>query len=173
MSNDKQLSDKHNRNADPITGEPGAHPVGTGVGAAGAGATGAAIGGAVGGPLGAVVGAAVGAVVGGLGGKAVAESIDPTVENDYWRNNYASRSYYEQGHTFEDYQPAYRTGYEGYGRYYETGKTYDQVEPQLRSDYEKSHGRTGLAWEKAKHATREAWDRAESSVSGNTNYSGR
>jgi hypothetical protein len=49
-------------NADPISGEPGAHPIGTGVGAAGGAAAGAAVG-AAGGP----VGAAVGGVVGGSG----------------------------------------------------------------------------------------------------------
>ena len=43
-------------NRDPISGAPGAHPVGVGAGAAGGGATGAAVGGAVGGPVGAVVG---------------------------------------------------------------------------------------------------------------------
>lgn len=65
-------------NLDPITGEPGAHPVGTGVGAvAGGVATGAAIG-TVAGPLGTAIGAAAGAVVGGLAGKGVAEQIDPT-----------------------------------------------------------------------------------------------
>ncbi len=41
-------------NADPITGEPGAHPVGTGLGAVGGAATGATVG-ALGGPVGAVV----------------------------------------------------------------------------------------------------------------------
>lgn len=56
---------------DPITGEPGAHPVGVGVGALGAGAAGAVIG-AVLGPIGAVIGAAFGAVAGGLAGKEVA-----------------------------------------------------------------------------------------------------
>ena len=60
MADDKDL------NRDPITGAPGSHPVGTGLGAAGGGAAGAAIGTAVGGPVGAVVGAAAGAVVGGL-----------------------------------------------------------------------------------------------------------
>lgn len=44
-------------NRDPITGEPGSHPVGTGVGAAGAGLAGAAAGMAVGGPVGGVIGA--------------------------------------------------------------------------------------------------------------------
>src|SRR5204863_3392131 len=41
-------------NRDPITGEPGSHPVGTAVGGAGGAATGAAVGGALGGPVGAV-----------------------------------------------------------------------------------------------------------------------
>jgi phage tail tape-measure protein len=65
------------RNPDPITGEPGAHPVGTGVGATGGALAGAAIG-AVGGPVGMAAGALVGAVTGGIVGKEVAESIDPT-----------------------------------------------------------------------------------------------
>lgn len=66
-------------NADPITGEPGAHPVGTGVGAAGGAVAGAAVG-AIGGPVGAIVGGAVGAVVGGLAGKGAAEAVNPTEE---------------------------------------------------------------------------------------------
>ena len=69
---------KGSLNRDPITGEPGAHPVGTGVGAAAGGvAAGAAVG-SVAGPIGTAVGAAVGAVAGGLAGKGVAEKIDPT-----------------------------------------------------------------------------------------------
>ncbi len=56
---------------DPITGEPGAHPLGVGVGAVGAGLAGAAIG-MVAGPVGALIGAAIGAVAGGLAGKEVA-----------------------------------------------------------------------------------------------------
>src|SRR3954447_11610765 len=56
-------------NRDPITGEPGAHPVGAGVGAAVGGAATGAAAGAVAGPVGAVVGAVAGGVVGGLAGK--------------------------------------------------------------------------------------------------------
>jgi uncharacterized protein (TIGR02271 family) len=67
-------------NRDPITGTPGAHPVGTGVGAiAGGVAAGAAVG-TVAGPIGTAVGAAVGAVAGGLAGKGVAEEVDPTID---------------------------------------------------------------------------------------------
>ena len=106
MAKPKSDTRKELLNEDPISGAPGSHPVGTGIGAALGGATAGAAAGAAGGPIGAVVGATVGAVVGGYGGKAVAESIDPTVETAYWRENYRTRSYYEPNLPFEDYEPA-------------------------------------------------------------------
>ncbi len=66
-------------NADPLTGEPGAHPVGVGLGAAGTALVGAAIG-ALAGPLGVIAGTTLGAVAGGLLGKEAAESANPTAE---------------------------------------------------------------------------------------------
>ena len=159
MSNDKILDDRNDANLDPITGEPGAHPVGTGVGAAGAGTIGTVVGAVVGGPVGAAIGAVVGSVAGGLAGKSAAEKINPTVEDDYWRNNHTSQPYFDKAHDYNDYQPAYQAGYEGYGRYGATGRTYDDAEPDLRSDYEKDIGGAGLAWDKAKYATKDAWHR--------------
>ncbi|CAN5487748.1 hypothetical protein BH09PSE5_BH09PSE5_37720 [soil metagenome] len=73
-----QAPDVDAENRDPISGEPGAHPVGTGLGAAAGGmAAGAAVG-TMAGPVGTAIGAAVGAIVGGLAGKGVAEKVDPT-----------------------------------------------------------------------------------------------
>src|SRR6476469_6042010 len=112
MSDDKKTVKEPDANLDPLSGETGAHPVATGIGAASAGAAGAAIGGAVGGPVGAVVGAVVGAFGGGLAGKGVGEAIDPTVADAYWQSNYSSRPYVDTRATYDDYQPAYRTGYE-------------------------------------------------------------
>lgn len=166
-SDEKKLYDANDANPDPITGQPGAHPVGTGVGAAGAGAVGAVVGGIVGGPIGAAVGTVIGAVAGGLAGKSAAEQVNPTVEEEYWRSNYASRPYVESNQSYEDYQPGYRTGYEGYRRYGNAGRTYDEVEPDLRSEYETQHGGAGLTWEKAKHATKDAWERLETALPGN------
>lgn len=157
-------------NRDPISGQPGAHPVGTGIGAAGVGAVGAVVGGVIGGPVGAVVGSAVGAVAGGLIGKGAAESVDPTVEDAYWREQHSSRPYYEKGRTYDDYQPAYRTGYEGYTRHGVSGKTFEDAEPDLRKDYDThrtTQGRDqGFTWDKAKHAARDAWDRVDNTVRG-------
>jgi uncharacterized protein (TIGR02271 family) len=142
-------------NPDPITGAPGSHPIGTGVGAAGAGAAGAALG-SMAGPVGTVVGAVVGAVAGGLAGKGVAESIDPTAEDAYWRENYKTRPY-AKGAEYTQLAPAYRYGWESRQRY--AGKNFDEIEPNLRSDWERQHGSAGMAWDKAKMAVRDSWDR--------------
>ena len=152
-------------NPDPITGAPGSHPVGTGIGAAGAGAAGAAIG-AVAGPVGAAVGAVVGAVAGGLAGKSAAEGINPTAEDAYWRENYQARPYYSSDYSYDDYSPAYRYGYESRSRY--PGKQYGDVENDLSSGWDRFKGKSRLGWEKAKLATRDAWDRVEHSVPGSS-----
>lgn len=80
LSSTANVGNDGSANRDPITGTPGAHPVGTGVGAlAGGAAAGAAVG-TVAGPVGTAIGAAVGAVAGGLAGKGVAEQVDPTID---------------------------------------------------------------------------------------------
>jgi uncharacterized protein (TIGR02271 family) len=150
--------DQHDANRDPLSGESGAHPVGTGLGAAGAGAIGTAIGGVVGGPIGAVIGAAIGSVAGGLAGKSAAEAINPTVEEEYWSQNYNSRPYVEPDRIYQDYQPAYQTGYEGFTRYADNGKSYEEVEPELQREYETNYAASsGLPWEAAKPAARDAY----------------
>lgn len=158
MMNSKTSIDKQEAqaaNRDPITGAPGAHPVGAGLGAAAGGLTGAAIG-TVGGPIGAVVGAAVGAVAGGLAGKAAAESVDPTIESAYWKDHYMQRPYVESEALFTDYEPAYRYGWESAERY--RGRTIDEVERDLGRDWETRRGTSKLTWNKARAATRDAWD---------------
>src|SRR5262245_54629642 len=70
-------------NLDPITQEPGSHPLGTAAGSAAGAAAGAALGSAVG-PAGTVVGGTIGAIAGGIAGHKVAESVNPTVEEGYW-----------------------------------------------------------------------------------------
>lgn len=171
--NNPQNPQSADNNPDPITGEPGSHPVGTGVGAAGAGAAGAAIGGAVGGPIGAVIGAAVGAVAGGYAGKGVAESIDPTAEDGYWRGAHANASYADSSYSYDDYAPAYRTGYDGYARHRANRTSFNDAENDLAASYEKTKGASRLGWDKAKHATRAAWDRVERALPGDADGDGK
>ena len=162
-------------NPDPITGEPGAHPVGVGVGAAGGGATGAAIGTAVGGPVGTVVGAVVGAIAGGLTGKGFAEGLDPTAEDAYWRANHGTQPF-AKDRTYDQFAPAYRTGYTGYASHGTAGTTFEAAEPKLRHEYESGKAsvsnaahtvadKTEVAWDEAKHAAKAAWHRVENSTS--------
>jgi hypothetical protein len=153
-------------NRDPLTGAPGAHPVGTGLGAAAGGMAAGAAAGTVAGPVGTLAGAAVGAVLGGLAGKAAGEAIDPTVEDAYWKHSYAGEPYYESGFTYDDYAPAYRTGYNGRTQF--AGRKFNDVERDLESSYNRAKGASKLTWEKAKHATRAAWDRVERSTSNNS-----
>jgi len=148
-------------NRDPLTGAPGAHPVGTATGAVAGGIAAGAAAGTVAGPVGTVVGAAVGAVVGGLAGKGIAEQIDPTREDAYWRDNYSSRPYVSGG-SYDDYGPAYSYGVNSYSKY--AGRDFDDVESDLSRDWDSARGKSSLTWERAKHATRDAWKRVSDSV---------
>jgi hypothetical protein len=154
--------DKGSANRDPITGAPGSHPVGTGLGAAAGGMAAGAAAGTVAGPVGTVVGAAVGAVVGGLAGKGIAEKIDPTIEEAYWRENYMSRPYVNKSYSYDDYGPAYMYGVDNYSRY--QGRKFEDVEAELGRDWQRAKGKSRLAWEDAKHATKDAFHRASDAV---------
>lgn len=159
--------DEHdkNLNLDPITDAPGAHPVGTGVGAALGGAAAGAAAGALGGPLGAAAGAVVGAVAGGLGGKAVAEAINPTAEEAYWREQYTREPYYDANRSYDDYAPAYRLGL--YGRSTYTG-TFDDAQSDLAVHWDSRKERSALSWPEAEAASRAAWARADEQLSPRT-----
>jgi hypothetical protein len=153
-------------NKDPLSGTPGAHPVGVGVGAVGGGAAVGAAGGMIAGPVGAVAGAAIGAVVGGLAGKVAAEAVNPTIETKFWRDSYASRPYADTKLGYEPFAPAYRYGWESYGRHGGDNTTFESVEADLGRGWDQARGESRLAWNQAKSATRDAWDRVELAARG-------
>lgn len=152
-------ADKEARNRDPITGAPGSHPVGTAAGAIPGGLAGAAAGMAVGGPVGSVIGAAAGAVAGGLSGKGIAEVIDPTEEESYWKDSYLHEPYYVKGKPYEYYASAYRTGWEGRTRYEDL--TFEDAETDLQASYNQSRGNTDPDWDEIKPAAHAAWNRVD------------
>jgi hypothetical protein len=147
---------REQRNEDPISHQAGAHPAAVGVGTAAGGALAGAAAGAVAGPAGAAVGAVIGGVAGGLAGKAVGEKIDPTVEMDYWRNNYKTREYVRGDAPFETYQPAYQYGVERSIQH--GGRSYADVESDLASGWS-GQGDT-LDWDEASPAVRDAYERS-------------
>ena len=152
-------TDKKEANRDPLSGAPGSHPVGTGLGAVAGGIAAGAAAGTVAGPLGTLAGAAAGAVVGGLAGKAIGEAVDPTMEDSFWTSQYQQEPYFSEGQTYDDYGPAYRTGYEGRSRY--AGRMFDDLEGGLRANFEQTKGKSRLDWMSAKPAARAAWDRVD------------
>ena len=164
-------------NRDPITNEPGAHPVGAGLGAAAAGAAAGAAGGAIGGPIGAAAGAIIGGLVGGVAGKGVAEQIDPTEEHNHWRKIYKDEPYgpdHGNARKYDDddqeynerYGPAYQYGWESYGREHEArgGKprSFDDIDADLGRDWDKHRGENDLTWDQARDATRASYERTHS-----------
>jgi hypothetical protein len=141
---------------DPITGTPGAHPVGVGLGATTGAATGAFFGGVTGGPVGMAVGAVIGGVIGGMAGKEAAENFDPTWNDTYWRENLMTASYYLPGTPYDDYVPAYKYGIENSKAY--VGLGWDDVEPKLAARWEESKDTSTLTWMQARPAVKDAWD---------------
>jgi uncharacterized protein (TIGR02271 family) len=142
-----------------------ASPVGIGIGATGGvaagAATGAAIGTAIGGPIGTAIGGVIGAIAGGVGGgyagNEIAHAIDPVAEDTYWKSNYSSRPYVAKEAAYTQYRPAYRYGVTAATKI--EGKTFEDVEADLRKDWGHSRGKSKLAWEDAKPAVRDAYDR--------------
>ena len=153
-------------NRDPITDEKGAHPVGAGLGAAAGGAaTGAAVG-SVAGPIGTAVGVIAGGLLGGLAGKGVAEAVDPTEEDAYWRDEHKNkrRDYYRDDRDYDNhYKPAHQYGWESYSKSkHEHGdaKSFDEMSPRMQQEWNENRGENDLTWDEAHPAARDSYNRA-------------
>lgn len=132
------------------------HPVGTSVGAAG----------------GAVAGATAGAAMGGPVAKGAAHAVNHDEEDAYWRENHVRQPYHNPEHTYEDYGPAYRMGWESRARYDEGN--FDTYEPSFRNDWDESYrGQSRLTWAEARHAARAGWERFERKLPGEADRDGR
>ncbi len=154
-------------NADPITGEPGSHPIGTVVGGTGGAVAGAAIG-ALGGPLGMLIGGAIGAVVGGVTGSSVGEMLDPTVEYEYWQETHTTRPYYHTDYDYEtDYHPAYAVGYASRVHYPKTAR-FEDAELELEQRWHEVKGESRMTWLQAKDMVRDGWDKTHARMNGDT-----
>ena len=158
--------EQRDANPDPITGAPGSHPVGTGIGAATGGGAGGAIGSDI--PRAGTAARGGGGApnrAGGPGGarEGIAEAVDPTAEEAYWRDEHRNRPYYRADYSYEDdYLPAYRYGYETRA----AGGTWDDPddEPSLREGWERAKAKSRLEWEQAKEAMHDAWDRYDAAM---------
>ncbi len=94
-------------------------------------------------------------------------------QRDYFRMHHGE-TYGDQN--FDEYEPAYRYGWDvgSSGRY--RGRKWNDIEPELRSDWERRYP-TGGAWERFKSAVRRGWERTsdavESAIPGDSDRDGR
>lgn len=80
-------------------------------------------------------------------------------EDDYWRTNFENRPYVGSNRQYDQWQPAYRYGYESSQLH--RGKRWEDVESNLRSGWDRYEHRhdNRSTWEQVKDAVRDAWDR--------------
>ena len=155
----QHTNDTNDMNRDPITGAPGAHPVGVGVGGTGGAVAGAVVGSLLG-PIGTLIGGSIGAIAGAAIGKGAAERMDPTGEAEYWQNEYTKRPYFDSNYTYDDYGPAYTYG-DSVRAQYADRRWDDSLETDVRQGWEATKAKSRLTWEQAKDAVRDAFDRSD------------
>jgi hypothetical protein len=80
-----------------------------------------------------------------------------TNETNYWREKHDKQPYADESKTFEHYEHAYRTGYEGAAKH--PGKSFEDMETDLALEYEKGRPDDALPWDHARPAVKAAWDR--------------
>jgi hypothetical protein len=169
--------EQFDRNLDPLTGAPGSHPVGTGLGAVG-GMTAGILVGSVAGPIGTAVGGVVGTVVGGLAGKGIGEAVNPTAQEVlfgeliarqaqqaesphdpsvyelYWQRAFITEPYYDSNLCYDDYAPAYRAGIVDRLNH---NRSWDDAEGILQTLWNRHKGTSRLSWYEARQAMEAAW----------------
>ena len=146
------------------------HSIGEGAGAVTGAVTGAAVGSAAG-PVGTVVGALAGGVVGAKAGGGIAEAINPTDYNDHFKNTYRDTAYYASGRDWNDYEPAYKYGYDTYSQY--RGQRFEDVEPDLERNWNATRANSRLEWNDARGAVRDGWHHIERNLPGDFDRDGR
>jgi uncharacterized protein (TIGR02271 family) len=91
------------------------------------------------------------------GGEHVSRNVETfdTYTNDFrnnWQTNYAS-----QGGTYEQYEPAYRYGYDLANNPQYRGQNWTAIEPNIRRDWETRYPNT---WDRMQNSVRYGWDKA-------------
>ena len=81
---------------------------------------------------------------------------DPA-EDTFWRGQYEREGYFQKGMAWDDYEPAYRFGYDWRMRH--PDRKWEDMEHDMGREWDKFKMKSRLKWEHAKHAVKAAWDR--------------
>src|SRR6266704_4068694 len=77
-------------------------------------------------------------------------------EAAYWREQHAKQSY-AKNYPYEEFEHAYRTGYDTFFRY--PGKGFDEVEESVATEYEQAKPTSALPWDIARPAVNAVWEK--------------
>lgn len=146
------------------------HSIGAGTGATAGAATGAVVGAAAG-PIGSAIGAVLGGIAGAKAGDSIAEYVNPTEFDDYWRKSYKNADYYNSRYTWDDYAPAYGLGYHARDTF--RGDKFDDIDDRLEAAWEKTKGKSRMAYNEARAAVRDGWHHVERKLPGDFDNDGR
>jgi hypothetical protein len=94
----------------------------------------------------------------------VRSAADFAADEAFWRTQYRHRPYYQPDTEYSDYEPAYRCGYTSAARH--GHKKFDEIVSELEHEWEKIKGKSSLAWEHAREAIRDAWDKVMEKLRG-------
>lgn len=94
------------------------------------------------------------------GGLAAGEDLDEVAEGDYWRQNFRRRPYFQPGTPYEHYETGYRYGWQSALADEHAERDFEEVESELERSWDALHGENAQDWGQARHAARDAWERA-------------
>ena len=83
----------------------------------------------------------------------------PTVEGRLLAQRSTKPAYYRAGRAYEDYEPAYRYGWESASSATYRDRKFEDVETDLERGWDKAKGKTREGWRDVKDATRDAFNR--------------
>lgn len=87
-----------------------------------------------------------------LGGRRL---IGPDDYRRHFEGRFRDAHYFRAGSEWEDYEPAYRYGYDTYEEY--GSQEFDAVEPELAQGWNATRRGSRLGWSDAREAVRDAW----------------
>jgi hypothetical protein len=92
--------------------------------------------------------------------------------DQHFQTRYQQAPYYKQGREWNDYEPAYRYGYEKCTGDC-AGRKFEEVENELERGWEATKANSRLAWNEAKEAVRDGWHHIERAMPGDADGDGR
>ena len=91
--------------------------------------------------------------------KATVQTIDLAEQEEYWKEKYKTRAYYNEGREYEDYATAFHYGWEIAAKPENAGRSFEEIEPELEKDWPTYSESNQNAWRDVKDAIRDAYDR--------------